>query len=124
MNGNAVMNVFISLINDLMNTEVENAFVFTNENKVVNFNPADVNDCLAEILQRPGILSQIETKNRVNIEKAVKEMLKVFKQLGLIIGGEKRITNVQWIAGKSRRVISVDYERFQLVKKMNWGNSK
>ena len=118
------MNVFISLINDLMNTEVENAFVFTNENKVVNFNPADVNDCLAEILQRPGILSQIETKNRVNIEKAVKEMLKVFKQLGLIIGGEKRITNVQWIAGKSRRVISVDYERFQLVKKMNWGNSK
>ena len=93
MNGNAVMNVFISLINDLMNTEVENAFVFTNE-------------------------------NRVNIEKAVKEMLKVFKQLGLIIGGEKRITNVQWIAGKSRRVISVDYERFQLVKKMNWGNSK
>lgn len=124
MNGNAVMNVFISLINDLMNTEVENAFVFTNENKVVNFNPADVNDCLAEILQRPGILSKIETKNRVNIEKAVKEMLKVFKQLGLIIGGEKRITNVQWIAGKSRRVISVDYERFQLVKKMNWGNSK
>lgn len=124
MNGNAVMNVFISLINDLMNTEVENAFVFTNENKVVNFNPADVNDCLAEILQPPGILSQIETKNRVNIEKAVKEMLKVFKQLGLIIGGEKRITNVQWIAGKSRRVISVDYERFQLVKKMNWGNSK
>lgn len=124
MNGNAVMNVFISLINDLMNTEVENAFVFTNENKVVNFNPADVNDCLAEILQRPGILSQIETKNRVNIEKAVKEMLKVFKQLGLIIGGEKRITNVQWIARKSRRVISVDYERFQLVKKMNWGNSK
>ena len=121
MNGNAVMNVFISLINDLMNTEVENAFVFTNENKVVNFNPADVNDCLAEILQRPGILSQIETKNRVNIEKAVKEMLKVFKQLGLIIGGEKRITNVQWIAGKSRRVISVDYEKFQLVKKMNWG---
>lgn len=124
MNGNAVMNVFISLINDLMNTEVENAFVFTNENKVVNFNPADVNDCLAEILQRPGILSQIETKNRVNIEKAVKEILKVFKQLGLIIGEEKRITNVQWIAGKSRRVISVDYERFQLVKKMNWGNSK
>ena len=124
MNGNAVMNVFTSLINDLMNTEVENAFVFTNENKVVNFNPADVNDCLAEILQRPGILSQIETKNRVNIEKAVKELLKVFKQLGLIIGGEKRITNVQWIAGKSRRVISVDYERFQLVKKMNWGNSK
>ena len=124
MNGNAVMNVFISLINDLMNTEVENAFVFTNENKVVNFNPADVNDCLAEILQRPGILSQIETKNRVNIEKAVKELLKVFKQLGLIIGGEKRITNVQWIAGKSRRVISVNYERFQLVKKMNWGNSK
>lgn len=124
MNGSAVMNVFISLINDLMNTEVENAFVFTNENKVVNFNPADVNDCLAEILQCPGILSQIETKNRVNIEKAVKEMLKVFKQLGLIIGGEKRITNVQWIAGKSRRVISVDYERFQLVKKMNWGNSK
>lgn len=121
MNGNAVMNVFISLINDLMNTEVENAFVFTNENKVVNFNPADVNDCLAEILQRPGILSQIETKNRVNIEKAVKELLKVFKQLGLIIGGEKRITNVQWIAGKSRRVISVDYEKFQLVKKMNWG---
>lgn len=121
MNGNAVMNVFISLINDLMNTEVENAFVFTNENKVVNFNPADVNDCLTEILQRPGILSQIETKNRVNIEKAVKEILKVFKQLGLIIGGEKRITNVQWIAGKSRRVISVDYEKFQLVKKMNWG---
>ena len=121
MNGNAVMNVFISLINDLMNTEVENAFVFTNENKVANFNPADVNDCLAEILQRPGMLSQIETKNRVNIEKAVKEILKVFKQLGLIIGGEKRITNVQWIAGKSRRVISVDYEKFQLVKKMNWG---
>ena len=124
MNGNAVMNVFTSLVDDLMNTDVENAFIFTNENKTVNFNPTDVNDCLAEILQRPGILSQIETKNRVNIEKAVKELLKVFKQLGLIIGGEKRITNVQWIAGKSRRVISVDYERFQLVKKMNWGNSK
>lgn len=120
MNGNMIMKVYVLLMDELMGMDVDNAYVLTNNDTYINFNPADFNECLGEILQQPGLLSQIETQNRVNIDKAVREMLRIFKNLGLIICEEKKFTNVQWIQGKARRVITVDCNRFKSIAELKW----
>lgn len=50
-----------------------------------------------------------------------KQNLKYFRKMGFIICQSGNFSNVQWLEGKSVRVISIDYEIYKLIKELLLG---
>lgn len=49
--------------------------------------------------------------------------MRIFRTFGWIICKKEKFSNVQWINGKSIRVVSVDYKKYKLLKILNAQNN-
>ena len=106
-----VMMLFIKVVDDLINIRVDNKNIYieTQSGKLYNFRAVDFRRRLGELLPR---------------DVRGKEVLTAFKTLQLIVSKDKSFSNVQFINNKAQRVISVDMEKYKLLKNLNWERNK
>jgi len=105
-----VIELFIRLVDGLLNMRIgdnEKIYIETQDGRLYNFKAAGFRKHLGKLIAKG--------------EKE-KEFLQMFKTLHLIIAEGERFTQTQWINNKSHRVISVDAEKYKLLKSLKWRN--
>ena len=121
MNGNVLISIYIKAVDNLMGTDdIDNMYVMSADMSRVFFNADDFRDEIHDLLSDAEIMSELqytEKKRQRNIER---EVLQSYKTLGLIICDKGKFTTTQRVAGKVRRVVVVDYKKFELLKSLNW----
>lgn len=103
-----IVELYLKLISELLGAATSNnkpIFVESHGGAIYNFQSGDFQIMLKELLPPT--------------EKAG-DYLAVFKTLQWIICEEDRFTNVQWIHGTARRVISVDINKYRLLQDLEW----
>lgn len=95
-----MIEVYIGVVDRLMN--ISNMYYYTQENTKVNF-------------KIPAFKTLVEQKGG---GENYRFYMKKFRQLGLIICTDEKFSNIQWINGKSERVVTIDYLKYLKLKGM------
>ena len=104
-----IMETYIKLLDTLIGVRIgddnRKLYVETMAGKLYNFRASDF---------RLGL------KKHLAGEVKPDEFLRILKTLQLIVSENERFTCVQKINNKARRVISVDMEKYRLIKSLTW----
>lgn len=120
MNGNATIKAFVKTVDGIMNVERENMFARTNNDKYICFSPNGFRTALRYVIVSEGLEARLDAKSS-NHEKIIRELLQVFRTLGFIVcNNDKGFTSTQRINGSLRRTITVDAEKYELLKQLTW----
>lgn len=95
-----MIEVYIGVVDRLMNTS--NMYYYTQGNTKANF-------------KTPAFKTLVEQKGG---GENYRFYMKKFRQLGLIICTDEKFSNIQWINGKSERVVTIDYLKYLKLKGM------
>ncbi len=118
MKGDALIQLYISVVGNLMSIDdVENMYVISADNKRIYFNADDFRGEIQDALSNEKILSDLAGKDK-RIHIVTHTILTNFKILGLIICDKGRFTSTQRVSGKIRRVITVDLEKYELLREI------
>lgn len=123
MNGVEVVRLYMDIVNSLISYRDNlgyEIYIESNDGLYINFSPDDFSKVLSSKLERKDMLLKLDTKNLANKDKAQKELMGCFRNLGLISTDGKKFTSTQWILGKPQKVISVDKLRWETLSKMKW----
>lgn len=120
MNGIALVNIYISVVDNLMKEQdVDNMYVMSGDNTRASFNAEDFRAEIHDMLADEDVVKQLGVGNKRSKE-IEREIMRNFKTLGLIISDKERFTTTQRISGKLRRVMMIDYLKFELLKNLSW----
>ncbi len=120
MNGDAAIYAFVKTVEGIMHVERENMFARTNNDKYICFSPNGFRTALRYVIVSESLEDRLEARSS-NPEKIVRELLQVFRTLGLIVcNNDKGFTSTQRINGTLRRTITVDAGKYELLKELQW----
>lgn len=122
MNAVVLVTVFIRLVDELMDSNIDgnNTYILSNAGRYINVQAADFRGLLADLLAEKTIASQIGTNSKANAKKKTDEVLGAFRALGWIVCDNQRFTNTLHFNGRTQRVITVDKMRLDMLRSLNW----
>lgn len=120
MCGDAAIYVFLKTVEGITNVNRENMFALTNNDKYICFSPNGFRAALRFVIISEKLEEKLQAKSS-NQDKIIRELLQVFRTLGLIVcNNDKGFTSTQRINGTLRRTITVDADKYELLKKLKW----
>ncbi len=103
---NEIINIFVKTVEELIDYNLPNngkLYIETKNGEYVNFRPKDFKNKIISVTK----------------EKDINKYLNYFKGLGLIVTtGKHSYSNIQRVKSKTRRVTTVEKNKFLLLKKL------